>query len=278
MIGQIELKNKIMSQISNNTFPRFSILVGQSGSGKKMMCKFISTHLNAYTYYCETGVDAIRKMITESYKVSSKILYIIADADKMSLAAKNALLKVTEDPPQNAYFVITITDTNNILSTIKSRGTTFYMNTYTVDELVEYGKTVTNYTLSDEDIYILKNICETPGEVNKLFSTSDTMLAQNFYNYVEKVVDNIALVSGANSFKIGDRIAFKDTDTDKFDLQLFWKAFMTVCIDRLTTDPFKYSLGIKTTSKYLQELRVVGINKQATFDMWILDIRQEWMK
>ncbi len=278
MIGQTELKNRIMSQISNNTFPRFSILVGQSGSGKKLMCGFISTHLHAYTYNCDTGVDDIRKMITEAYKVSSKMLYVIADADKMSPAAKNALLKVTEEPPQNAYFVMTLTDVNNTLATIRSRGTVFHMDAYTVDELIEYGKVVTNYTLHDEEVEILKNVCETPGEIEKLFKTADTNYARSFYNYAEKVVDNIALVSGANSFKIGEKIAFKDTDKDKFDLKLFWKAFMTICATRLTTDPFKYSLGIKTTSKYLQELRITGINKQATFDMWILSIRQEWIK
>ena len=99
----------------------------------------------------------------------------------------------------------------------------------------------------------------------------------DFYNYVEKVVDNIALVSGSNAFKIGDKIAFKDSDEKKYDLKLFWKSFMTICVSRIKDDPFKYSAGIRITSKYLQELRITGINKQSTFDCWLLDIRQEWM-
>ena len=32
MIGQLELKNRIISQIEDNTFPRFSILVGAVGA------------------------------------------------------------------------------------------------------------------------------------------------------------------------------------------------------------------------------------------------------
>lgn len=276
MIGQIELKKKIMAQIENNTFPRFSILVGQQGSGKKLMCGFISTHLHAHAYHCGIGVDDIRKMITEAYKVSAKVLFIISDADKMSPAAKNALLKVTEEPPQNAYFIMTLTDANNTLNTIRSRGTVYYMDNYSVSELYDYAKDATNYTLHDDEFEIIRNICETPGEINTLLGT-DKLGVLDFYNYVEKVVDNIAVVSGSNSFKIGEKIAFKDTDTEKFDLKLFWKSFMTICVSRLKDDPFKYSAGVKITSKYLQDLRLTGVNKQSTFDMWLLDIRQEWM-
>lgn len=276
MIGQLELKNRIVSQIEDNTFPRFSILVGQPGSGKKMMCGFIATHLHAVKYTCGVGVDDIRKMISEAYKISTKVLYVIADADKMSIASKNAMLKVTEEPPQNAYFVMTLADANNTLNTIRSRGTVYHMNPYSIDELLEYGKMKTNYTLHDDQAKIIRNICENPGEIDMLFGNSDPEYARDFYSYAEKVVDNVAVVSGANSFKIGDKIAFKATD-DKYDLRLFWKAFMAICADRLSEDPFKYAGGVRVTSKYLQDLRITGINKQSTFDMWLLDIRQEWM-
>lgn len=276
MIGQVELKENILSQIESGTFPRFSILVGQSGSGKKMMCGFIATHLHAYPYCCGISVEDIRKMIAEAHKVAAKVLFVIPDADKMSPAAKNALLKVTEEPPQNAYFIMTLSDVNNTLNTIKSRGTVYYMDKYSVNELYEYAKDVTNHNLHDDEFNIIRNICETPGEINTLLG-HDKCGVLDFYNYAEKVVDNIAIVSGSNAFKIGDKIAFKDADTDKFDLRLFWKAFMTICVNRLETDPFKYAYGVRTTSKYLQDLRMTGVNKQYTFDMWLLDIRQEWM-
>lgn len=276
MIGQVELKQKIITQIENNTFPRFSILVGQQGSGKKMMCGFIATHLHALGYTCGVGVDDIRKMIVEANKVSAKVLFVIPDADKMSTAAKNALLKVTEEPPQNAYFVMTLTDVSSTLNTIRSRGTVYYMDKYSVPQLYDYSRNITNYTLHDEEFDIIRNICETPGEINTLLG-NDKVGVLDFYNYVEKVVDNIAVVSGSNSFKISEKIAFKDSDVDKFDLKLFWKSFMTICVNRLKEDPFKYSNGVRVTSKYLQDLRLTGVNKQFTFDMWLLEIRQEWM-
>jgi hypothetical protein len=129
------------------------------------------------------------------------------------------------------------------------------------------------YSESVDERTIIAEICSTPGEVDKVVEMGTT----EFYGYVEKVVDNIAVVSGSNSFKIAQKIKLKETDTDKYDLKLFLKAFMSICSVRLRTDPIRYANGIKVTSKYLQELRITGINKASLFDMFILDIRKEWM-
>jgi replication-associated recombination protein RarA len=271
MIGQHHLKHQIDTLTTNNTFPRFSIIVGPEGSGKKLMSKHIATKLGAFHTLRGVGVDDVRDLIQEAYKVSAPIVYVVADADKMSPAAKNALLKVTEEPPKQAYIILTLTDLNNTINTIRSRGQVFYMDSYTVDNIDEYYKNM--FPSYADERHIITDLCVTPGEVELLME----MGPASFYEYVEKVVDNIAEVSGANSFKIAQKIAFKDTDEDKYDLKLFWKAFMTICSSRLREDPHRYAEGIKITSKYLQELRITGINKASTFDMWLLDIRKEWM-
>lgn len=49
-------------------------------------------------------------------------MYVFKDCDNMSNAAKNALLKVIEEPPQQAYFVMLLKSTSNTLATILSRG------------------------------------------------------------------------------------------------------------------------------------------------------------
>ena len=271
MIGQYHLRHQINTLIDNNTFPRFSILVGPEGSGKKLMSRHIASRLGAIHTIRGVGVDDVRELIQEAYKVSAPVVYVVADADRMSPAAKNALLKVTEEPPKNAYIILTLADLNNTINTIRSRGQVLYMDSYTVDNIDEYYRNV--YAGPEEDERIVTDLCVTPGEVDLLMQMSP----KEFYEYVEKVVDNIALVSGANSFKIAQKIKFKDTDTDKYDLKLFWKAFMTICSSRLREDTHRYAEGIKITSKYLQELRITGINKSSTFDCWLLDVRKEWM-
>ncbi len=297
MIGQKQLQSRIEKLIESGTFPRFSIFVGPRGSGKKTFVKEIVRFMYSYDlkegadYSDITGivppdikVDTIRRIIDESYKIVSPAMYCIFDADNMSNAAKNALLKVTEEPPNNAFFVMTLEDENNTLETIRSRGTVFHMDRYTPSEIAEYYGD--NYFNEDDACWgsreaIIKELCETPGDVDIL--SKDVLL---FYDYVQLVVDNIAEVSLANAFKIPSKVALKDTD-DGYDLRLFWKAFMKVCMQGIfvkyedkfkeTDNSIKRIAAVNITSKYLQRLKVKGINRQMLMDNWVLEIRDLWM-
>jgi len=270
MIGQISLRNNLKDIVESGKFPRFVILTGPKGSGKKLICEEIAHYLGVdNVIMCGIKVEDIRDIIDAAYRVTTTTVYVVADADNMSLAAKNAMLKIMEEPPNNAYFIMTINDLSQTLETIRSRGTVFRMNNYTPSELLEYaGDKITN----DEKV-IIANVCETPLEVDTIINSGIT----DFYDYVKLVVDNIAEVSGSNSFKISQKISFKD-DPDKYDLMLFWKSFMQICTERISTDPVRYAIGVRTTSKYLQQLFITGINKQSVFDMWLLEIRSFWME
>lgn len=264
MIGQEILKK-------NFTLKGFTILVGPKGSGKKT---FISEYCKEndipITVLDDCKVDTLRNLIKESYFYPTEKVYVIPNADDMSLPAKNSILKVTEEPPNNAKFVMLLEDLNNTLPTIRSRANVYSMDMYTPNHITQYIK-VNNYDVSEEEKRILLNVCENPFEVTTMIASG----VLDLYNYAVLVVENIAEVSTSNAFKIGSKIAFKD-ETDKYNLKLFWKVFTSVCMDKLLSDPDKYASAIHLTSKYLQDLRIKGINKQSTFDSWILDIRLEW--
>lgn len=282
MIGQCNLQSRIEQLIENRTFPRFSILVGPKGSGKKTFANWIITKIVrqealSYSQVCpDVKIDTIRQIIENAYKTISTNIYVIPDADNMSNAAKNALLKVTEEPPNNAYFIMTLEDENNTIETIRSRGTVFHMDRYTPDEIEEYFKQRFG-VLHDREISIVRDLCETPGDVEIIMSYDPT----NFYDYVQLVVDNIAEVSLANAFKIPSKVALKE-DAEGYDLKLFWKAVASVMLNRAkqrgnSKELVKYCDGYSVTSKYLQKLRVKGINRQMLLDNWILEIRDLWI-
>ena len=272
MIGQTKLKSDLDALIDENIFPRFSIFVGPTGSGKRTLCEsHIADRLNMFwCFEQDNKVDTVRKVIEDAYRVTSPTMYIFTDADNMSAQAKNALLKVTEEPPNNAYFILTITDLNQTLPTIRSRAQIFRMDPYTPTEIGEYANSIG--IIDSAEMEVIADICETPGEVNILSQSG--IIA--FDEFMELVADNIAEVSCANAFKIGDKIKFKDGDG--YDLRLFLKAFMSKCIKRMSASAndamFIYAQVIKITSKYLQELNITGINKQSTFDCWMLDVRE----
>lgn len=274
IIGQTNLLRKIDTQVDN--FPQFSILVGPLGSGRKTVAKYIANVLGADIYFSDNKVDSVREIIHNATHFSGKpVLYVFADADRMSNAAKNALLKITEEPPKNAYFIMTLQNVNNTLRTIQSRGQVFNMDNYTYDELSDYANAK---NVSREVLDLVLNTLDTPGEVELLIESSPVEL----YQYVQKVVDNIGDVSYANLFKIANSIALKESDADKYNLVLFWKMFIHIChtqsLQSLDSAEClkRYCDAMLITSKYLREFSVVGINKQSTFDMWLLDIKDLW--
>ena len=281
MIGQFSLITKINQLLENKTFPRFSIFTGAKGSGKDLIAYNIANELTEIVVSVGSKVDSIREMIQSTYKLSEPCTYIISNADNMSLAAKNALLKVTEEPPNNAYFIMTLRDENQTLETIRSRGTIFHMDLYAPAEIKKFALDNVEYN-QIQYIQLFQDLCSTPGDVEQLASYD----ILDFYDYVCLVFNNIDKVSGANAFKIGNRINFKD-GSDKFDLQLFWRAFIHLAMEQCraiiqngttiseVVEDFKvYLQWVRITQRYLQELNIGGINKAATFDSWLLDIRE----
>lgn len=271
MIGQNILLERINGQIEKGKFPRFSILIGEKGIGKRTLANEIGKRMNVPVVSVEISVDSIRAVIDSSYKVIDPIIYLIADCDNMSSAAANALLKVTEEPPQSAYFIITCESIDNLLSTIKSRGVTYMLEPYTYEEKCDFLECQPKRP--ERESFMLA-VASNIGELHELLDLDVTA----FKDYVNLVIDNIAEVSGSNAFKIGDKLNFKD-DKDKYDLRLFWRAFSSLCVDRMvkSDEPLKYARAVAITGDALQQLSIRGINKQELFDVWLLDIREEWL-
>lgn len=275
MIGQEGLRNTIKKQIEDDTFPHFAIIVGEKGSGKKTLVNEIFNHFKTYKDFTvkytlpDIKVDSVRQMITDVYKTHNT-LYVIPDADNMSINAQNSLLKVVEECPNNNYFIMTLQDKNNTLETIRSRASIYTMGYYTIDEIEEYAKNI------DKSLVDYVSICSNLGQVELL----NEMGAKQFYDYVKLTVENIAKVSGAHAFKIADKIALKDEE-DKYDLNLFLIAFMEVGLkleeDLLYTDKetaIKWNTVIQITLDLLRNLKIKSINRSMMFDRWILDVRK----
>lgn len=68
------------------------------------------------------SVNAVRNLAAAAYAgVDGKKVIIIENADALSAAAANALLKILEEPPAHTYFILTATRQNAVLPTVLSR-------------------------------------------------------------------------------------------------------------------------------------------------------------
>lgn len=69
-------------------------------------------------------VDQIRELLKDAYKKpyeNEKKVYIVEYGDDMNEQAQNAFLKLLEEPPQYAVFVILAENTESLLLTVRSR-------------------------------------------------------------------------------------------------------------------------------------------------------------
>lgn len=270
MIGQKHLIEVIDSLINEQVLPKFIILVGLRGSETNQIVEYIEKQCGSITLDMGTSVNDVREAITRMQTIGSdNVLCTFKDADNMSISAKNALLKIVEEPPKNVRIIMTLQSLNSMPDTIRSRASVMTLLPYTTTEIGEYAS---RYNPTSEELGIIADICETPGDVDMLHE--EGIIA--FDEYVNNVIDNIADVSGANSFSIAKKIKFKEEDTG-FDLILFFRAFIAKCLHRMPDDVVRYAEAVRITTKHMQELKVNGLNAQSMFDIWILDIREAWM-
>ena len=268
IIGQKKLLNIIDKRINNNKLARFIIIDGVHGSGKKLISSYIADRLGATFIPCELGIDNVREIIALSYTLTEPTVYMWADADKMSIGAKNAVLKITEEPPQNAYFIMTTSNLANILPTLTSRGTLFTMNPYTPTEI----ETIIKKFRPDAKLKVTRlimNLATTPQDVMDLFNTDVDKLS----NTIDVFCTNVGSINLANSLKISTFLQFKEEDTDKFNPVLFMRGCMFE-FSKLFIDTFDtvYSKLVNITSKYLADMESKSLSKVATVDNWILEL------
>ncbi|MFA6807936.1 MAG: DNA polymerase III subunit delta' [Eubacteriales bacterium] len=109
---------------------------GEKPCGNCLSCKKISTGNHPDVYILKPlksslGIEQIlnwqetisRKNFEGSYKVT-----IINDAEKLTLPAANALLKVAEDPPANTLIILSTGNAEGIISTLRSRAQMVYFS------------------------------------------------------------------------------------------------------------------------------------------------------
>lgn len=235
------------------------ILNGLTGSGKHALSvKLADKHKLTYISV-GNKVDDIRELIEQCIALANPTLFFIDDADNLTMQAQNALLKIFEEPPANCYIMLGVASMSNILDTIKSRAKTRQMPTFNYQQLNEHYKK-SNLSVHYKDAFL--KCAKTPGRMMLLAPIFDDV-----YEYAEKVLSNILIVSTGNSYKICNEIAFKDTDKG-VNLQLFWECFLHLSIRE---NEYEF---VPITTKAINSIQNKSFNKRLIFDIWVLDIRR----
>lgn len=171
IIGQEQIKNQLISSIEHGKVSHAYIMHGENRSGKEFIAKVFAATLQCEkggTSPCEQchscrqaasmnhpdiifvthekpgsiGVDDIRKGINDTVMVkpySSKYkIYIVQEAEKMTVQAQNALLKTIEEPPEYVVIMLLTNSMEAMLPTIISRCVTLNLKPVSDTQMRKY--------------------------------------------------------------------------------------------------------------------------------------------
>lgn len=257
MIGQKNNINTITKWRINKSVPRFIIISGAEGSGRLTLAKVIIKMINASGVIMGNSIDDVRTTIENAYTITDTTCYIFRNADDMRNEAKNALLKVVEEPPNNAYFIMTVQNIDNMLGTIKSRGTVLDMEPYSRNELESL--------CMDE---LLLEYCSTPGQLK-----IDKNEVENAENCADEIINALIDKSGTRLLKSTTQLRTKKTGTDKIDCDLFFRIFQNRLLNTMKSNLIKFNPYILSNCK--RQLSRSTINKKASIECMLIQILED---
>ena len=255
MIGQKNNINTLIQWRCNKSVPRFIIISGDEGSGRLTFAKAIIKMISAKGIIMGNSIAEVRETIENAYTITEPTCYIFRNADDMSVSAKNALLKVVEEPPNNAYFIMTVQNIDNMLGTIRSRGTVIKMEPYTIQDLqkVTMDETLLKY-------------CNNIGLLN---TPKEKILQAE--KCVDDVLEALKAKSGTKLLKATTQLKSKKTEEDKVDCLIFMRIFEQKLYDSYGFCSLSLCI-IKDICSCQQELQRSSINKKASIESMLIKI------
>lgn len=137
---------------STGAFPHTLLLEGGVGQGKTTTARIIAKELGSESpleHDCGANgdINTIRGIIEEAGYTSlfSNVNVIILDEiHKLSQAAQNTLLKITEDTPKNTYFILCTSESKSIIPALRSRCVSLTVHPAKLEDIREAYKKARN--------------------------------------------------------------------------------------------------------------------------------------
>ena len=227
--GQRFAKKYLSNSIKSNMISHAYMFEGPSGVGKNTMARELAATLlemeNLFNSpdYIEITPDGNSIKIAQIRKLQSDILvkpyksykiYVIDEAQKMTVEAQNALLKTLEEPPKYAIIILITNNKESLLDTIKSR---CEIIKFTPIPLVEVADYLTQTGVDKNRASLLANFSR--GSMQKAIELSESEDFHIMRDEVQKYVETFLTGSMLDIMDIQSSIEkYKDNITPVLDL------------------------------------------------------------
>lgn len=228
VIGNDKIKEILSTSIQEKKTSHSYMFVGIEGIGKKLFAKEFAQKLlclnpnKEETEKCKSCIEfesgnhpdfeiiepdgnsikieqirLLQKNIQEKPIISDNKVYIIDNADKMTVESQNCLLKTLEEPPEFTTLILIGSNENSFLDTIKSRCIILRFNPISDEGLAQYIKTNLNVRInSQETLKIFQ------GSIGKLLHLKDKIEEFQNIGNIMKSLDKKDLIDIVSMSKI----------------------------------------------------------------------------
>lgn len=158
------------------------------------------------------GVDVIRRVIAEGLTkpfYSKHKVFIVDDGDILNDAAQNTFLKLIEEPPEYAVFIIVCTSAAALLQTVRSRAVIISFPPVSDEKVHDY--IAEKYPDEPRIDFLTKFCAGIPKRADEIIMRSD------FEELREKVLGIISRIMSSNMKYAFDISDFFDAHADKAD-------------------------------------------------------------
>lgn len=272
LIEQDYIKAILLNQLNTNTTKQAYLFCGPAGDGKTTSARIFANEINngkgkpiEIDAASNNGVDDVRQIIEDSKRKpldSEYKVFIIDEVHMLSTGAWNAMLKLLEEPPKTAIFIMCTTDPQKIPATILSRVQRYdfrKISTQGIFNRLKYICDTENgirnrkdkITYEEDALYYIANYAK--GGMRNAITMLDKCISLNTNVTVNSILDVLGNVDYTVNFNFLNSIINKDFKSaisivDNIynggkDLKQFFKEFQTILIDIINVKLFETFRG-----------------------------------
>ena len=289
VVEQSAIKDILMDQIETGTFQHSYLFCGPAGCGKTTAARIFAKDINGgkgspieVDAASNNGVDNVRDIIDGARRKPLDCdykTYILDESHMLSIGAWNAMLKLLEEPPATAIFIMCTTDPQKIPATILSRVQRYNFSKISLDsiihrlryivacendEILESGGPDGAYEVEEEAIQYIAKLAD--GGMRDAITMLDKCLSLTDTVTVKDAVRALGTVDYSTHFDLlfqlecgnkGQAVKLiEDVYNSGKDLKQFIKQFQYFVLDVCkfcTFHDFKY-VNIPALPEYKQKL------------------------